>query len=74
VSKGKRPKKPLSEKVLAPIPLNKPQVTTPEAFPAPSPRAGEGWGEGAGHGRWPGSRTQTEWITPLPALSRTGRG
>ena len=41
-----------------PIPLKEPQVTTPEVFLAPSPLAGEGWGEGAGHGRWPGSRAQ----------------
>ena len=30
------------------LPLKEPQVTTPQVFLAPSPLAGEGWGEGMG--------------------------
>ena len=40
--------KPVTRVALGSIPLNKPQIMAPQALLAPSPLAGEGWGEGDG--------------------------
>ena len=47
-------------------------MSPPSRSLAPSPLAGEGWGEGAGINPTPRSRRRPALFTPLPALSRKG--